>query len=143
MWLYAEVVMTRFGSLVLPLIIFGIVGCGSSRQLQSVTLSPATADAQNFPNGQVQFTATGTYSSSPSPVQLTSQAVTWCVGSTSGLCVGNINPGATLDQNGLAQCVPGFAGTVTILAGTGSSVMMNPDGGTQLTVFGAAQMICP
>jgi hypothetical protein len=139
--------MTRLGfrllSLVLSLIILGIVGCGSSRQLQSVRLSPATADAQSFPNGQVQFTATGTYSSSPSPVQLTSQDVMWCVGSTSGLCVGNVSPGATVNQNGLAQCVPTFAGTVTILAGTGSSVMMIPDTGSQLAVFGAAQMSCP
>jgi hypothetical protein len=58
--------MTRFGScllfLVLPIIALGIVGCASSRQLQSVTLSPASADAQNFPNGQVSFTATGAFS---------------------------------------------------------------------------------
>src|ERR1700674_2249984 len=118
-----EVAMTRFGSclffLVSPLIALGIVGCGSSRQLQSVTLSPASADSRNFPNGQVSFTATGAFSKKPSPVQLTSKDVTWCVGSSSGMCVGNINPGVTVDQNGLAQCLPGFTGTATILAGPG------------------------
>jgi hypothetical protein len=76
-------------------------------------------------------------------VQLTSNDVTWCVGSNRGMCVGNINPGATVDQNGLAQCVPGFAGTATVLAGTGSSSKMNPDGGSQLKIFGAAQLTCP
>ena len=89
--------MSRFGSwllfLLLPLTTLGIVGCGSSRQLQSVTLSPAWADAQNFPSGQVSFTATGTFSKKPSPLQLTSKDVTWCAGSSSGMCVGNINPG--------------------------------------------------
>jgi hypothetical protein len=139
--------MTRFGScllfVVLPLIALGIVGCANSRQLQSVTLSPASADAQNFPNGQVSFTATGAFSKAPSPVQLTSKDVMWCAGSSGGMCVGNINPGVTVDQNGLAQCLPGFTGTVTILAGTGSSSMMNPDGGSQLKTFGAAQLTCP
>jgi hypothetical protein len=74
--------MTRFGScllfVVLPRIALGIVGCASSRQLQSVTLSPVSADAQNFPNGQVSFTATGSFSKAPSPVQLTSKDVMWC-----------------------------------------------------------------
>ena len=138
--------MPHFGSclrfLVPPIIALGIVGCGSSRQLQSVKLNPALADARNFPNGQVPFTATGAFSKPPSPVQLTSKDVTWCTGSNSGMCVGNINPGATVDQNGLAQCVPGFTGKATILAGTGSS-SMNPDGGSQLKIFGAAHLTCP
>ncbi len=140
--------MTCFGSrplflLVLPLVMLGIAGCGSGRQLQSVAMAPASADAQNFPNGQVSFAATGAFSKPPSPVQLTSNDVTWCVGSNSGRCVGNINPGATVDQNGLAQCVPGFTGTATVLAGTGSFSNMNPDGGSQLKIFGAAQLTCP
>lgn len=40
------------------------LSCGASShgpgQLQSITLSPATADAQDYPNG-VPFTATGYY----------------------------------------------------------------------------------
>jgi hypothetical protein len=69
--------------------------------------------------------------------------VLWCVGSSNGACVGNANPGATLDQNGVAQCNPGFVGTATILAGTPSLVMENPDSGPQLKVFGSARLTCP
>jgi hypothetical protein len=139
--------MTCFRSrplfVVLPLVTLGIAGCGSGRQLQSVALTPPSADARTFPNGQVSFVATGAFTKPPSPVQLTGNDATWCVGSASGMCVGNINPGATVDQNGVAQCVPGFTGTVTVLAGTGSSSNMNPDQGSQLKIFGAAQLTCP
>jgi hypothetical protein len=139
--------MSRFESwllfLLLALTTLGVVGCGSSRQLQSVTISPASADAQNFSAGQVSFTATGTFSKNPSPQKLTSKDVTWCAESSTGMCVGNINPGITVDPNGLAQCLPGFTGTVTILAGAESSSMMNPDGGSQLKIFGGADLTCP
>ena len=38
------------------------LSCGNSlRQLVAMNLSPSVADAQNYPNGQVQFTASGTY----------------------------------------------------------------------------------
>ncbi len=121
--------------------VLGTLGCGNSK-LTSVTISPATADAQNFPGGQVQFTATGTFSGSSKQVQL--KNTTWCVGSSSGMCNGNIASAATIDGNGLAQCTGGLVagGTVTILAGTGHS-MGNPDGGAQLDVFGTAQLTCP
>jgi hypothetical protein len=125
------------------LLLLAIAGCGSNRQLQSVSLSPASADAQNFPNGHVPFIATGTFSKPPSPMNLTSKDVFWCVGSSNGGCIGNANPGANLDQNGVAQCNPGFVGTATILAGTQSSVMMIPDQGSQLKIFGSAQLTCP
>jgi len=53
--------MTRFATLSAgPLLLFAaflMSGCGSSRQLQSVTLSPASADAQSFAGGQVPFAA--------------------------------------------------------------------------------------
>jgi hypothetical protein len=118
------------------------LGCGSSRTLQSVSISPATANAQNFPNGKVSFTATGTFSKPPSPQKLTPQDVTWCAGTTMGACAGNINPGATVDQNGVAQCVQNFTGTATIMAGK-AMPSMNPDGGAQMTIFGSAQLTCP
>ena len=123
--------------------VLAMSGCGASRQLQSVTLNPASADAQSFPGGQVPFVATGTFSKPPSPSNLTSKDVQWCVGDSVGACVGNINPGATVDQNGVAQCNPGFAGTATIRAGTLSNVMVNPDEGPQLKVFGSAELTCP
>lgn len=119
------------------------LGCGSGRKLQTVSLSPASADAKNFANGQVSFTATGTFTKPPSPNPLTSMQVTWCAGPTAGQCPGNINPGATVDQNGVAQCLPGFVGTTNIMAGTVRPSSMNPDGGAQLKVFGSAQLTCP
>lgn len=121
---------------------FGIMGCGRGRHLQSVTLSPASADAQDFANGQVSFTATGVFSKPPLSLQLTNKDVTWCAGSDGGACVGQINPGVAVDENGVAQCVPGFTGTATILAGTPSQAA-KPDRAMQLKIFGAAQLTCP
>ena len=122
-------------------------GCGSGRQLQTVTLSPPNADAQSFPNGQVQFTATGTFSQPPSPVQLTSNDISWCMGglgNPGGQCVGNANPGGTVTQNGLAQCNPMFTGTTTVLAGVAIPMSHpTPDSGPQLKVFGSATLTCP
>ncbi|HEY6369303.1 MAG TPA: hypothetical protein VIX37_01880 [Candidatus Sulfotelmatobacter sp.] len=63
-------------------------GCGSGRELQSVTLSPFTADAKNFPHGQIPFVATGTFSKPPSPVTLTSKEVVCCFADASGVCAG-------------------------------------------------------
>jgi len=118
------------------------LGCGSSRQLQSVTLSPTSADAQDFANGEVSFSATGMFSKPPSPQPLTSKDVTWCVGSSAGFCAGNISPGATVDPNGVAKCAPNFSGVATILAGEATPVM-SPDTGPKMTVFGTAQLKCP
>jgi hypothetical protein len=146
--------MKRFGSLmacpVLSLAVVAISGCGNGRQLQSVIVSPASADAKNYAHGQVPFTATGSFSKAPSPVVLTSTDVLWCVGQpgsnanpAAGVCSGNINPGATVDQNGVAQCTPTFTGTATILSGKAAPGMGNPDGGDQLTIFGSATLTCP
>ena len=122
-----------------------ILGCGaSSRQLVSITISPSSAEAINFPGGQVQFVATGTYSQNPLTAQLTSADVMWCVGTTDGHCAGFIRTGATVDANGLARCDSGFSGQVTILAGQPQTQPAPlPDVGVQLRIFGTAQMTCP
>ena len=124
---------------------FMTVACGSGPrgQLQTVTLSPATANAQQFPDGQVSFTASGIFSNSQTPVPLTSKDVFWCVGSSSGQCDGFILPGAQVAQTGVAQCSPSFAGTVTVLAGTMSGTAPMPDMGQQLKIFGSAKLTCP
>ena len=136
--------MTRFssGPVIAAIATLLLAGCGSSRQLQSVNLSPATADARSFPGGQVQFSATGSFNKPPSPTPLTSADVTWCVGSGTGQCDGNIAQGATIDQNGVAQCGSGFVGTVTILAGTAGTPVL-PDQGQPLKIFGSATLTCP
>jgi hypothetical protein len=119
-----------------------IAGCGgmdsgmnSNRVLMSMTLSPATAEAHNFANGKVQFTATGTFSQPPSPaiVPFTEPYTgTWSVSSM------NV---ATIDQNGMAQCVPGAAGTVTVSA-TVSSNSAGP-GAMSTAVSARATLDCP
>lgn len=101
-------------------------GCGQN----SVGVNPASADAQNFPGGMVSFSATGV------------RNPTWCIGTASGMCNGNIASIATIDTTGHAQCLPGRSGTVTVLAGM-SRGMHNPDGGFQLSPFGSAQLMCP
>jgi hypothetical protein len=68
--------------------------------------------------------------------------VTWCVGTSNGMCAGNIATGASVDGKGVAQCRSRFSGTVTILAGKGMPPA-NPDGGVTLKVFGTAQLTCP
>jgi hypothetical protein len=122
------------------------LACGSSRTLRSVSVMPAVANAQSFPSGKVPFTATGTFSKPPSPQQLTGQDVTWCVGMTAGSCPGNIAVGATVDQNGVASCLANppssLPKTWIVMAGKAMPAMM-PDEGSQMTVFGSAQLTCP
>jgi hypothetical protein len=100
-------------------------GCGSStpRMLQSVTASPATADAKDFANGRVKFTATGNYNQPPmtvTPLPVTA----WSVNPTTI---------ATIDANGVAECLPGQVGLVKIeVAIAGDGPLMN-----------VAQLTCP
>jgi hypothetical protein len=122
------------------LLILGMVGCGENK-LTSVTVSPAVADAKDFPGGQVQFTATGTFVVSPKPVPL--KNIRWCIGRVDGWCNGFIMSAASIDGNGRAQCLPGATGTVTVLAGQGIVGNMMPDQGYKLRVFGSAQLTCP
>ncbi|MBZ5599574.1 MAG: hypothetical protein LAN83_14785 [Acidobacteriia bacterium] len=140
--------MPKFWVLLLSIVFLlgslGSLSCGSmnnnQRLLQSIMVTPAAADAQNFPNGQVPFTATGNYSAPPTPASVF--VATWCVHDSNG-CMGG-TPGATVDANGLAQCDSGFIGTVEIAAiasnGAGAPVRM---GDTGAAVAGTAQLTCP
>lgn len=54
--------MFKLSLLAVSLLAVATASCGGgSNQLRSIAISPAMADAQNFPNGQVQFIATGTF----------------------------------------------------------------------------------
>jgi hypothetical protein len=129
------------GYLVLSGIVVFTASCGGNmamqnqRFVQSVTVSPATADAAKFPSGQVQFTATGNFNMAPMTETI---PVQWSIGMP-----GSTQPvpaGVTIDSmSGMAQC-SGFSGTVTIAA----DFTMNPDrAGTAAQVFGTAQLTCP
>ncbi len=107
-------------------------------QLQSITLSPATADAQNCPSGQVQFIATGNYID---PAQtVTPQLIfAW------GACQQNAPTNdITVTAKGVARCGIGAAGTYTIWAEyppPPCEIVGVCGGGC--TVVGTAQLTCP
>jgi hypothetical protein len=119
------------------------LACGSSpRTLQSVSLSPATAQSN-----PVQFTAMGYFNDSPSPVTLS--AANW------GACYQNQRTTAvSVSADGLAQCAAGALGTYTVWAWTTSSAKScggnngeNPatpcGGGGGCQVTGTAELTCP
>ncbi len=120
------------------------LACGSpTRMAQSVTVSPLSADAQTYPNGQVQFTATGYYNVQPSPVA--PLTATW------GACYQNgATTGVTVSATGLAQCVSGAPGTYTVWAYVVNSTthgvcngLVLPCGGACDRVVGTAALTCP
>jgi len=89
-----------------------------SRPLQSITLSPASADAQDYPDGKVPFVATGHYSSPPTTV--TPLPANWAAESVqivNGIeTVGPANGAVSVDANGVAQCAAGSSGMYLVVA---------------------------
>lgn len=86
-------------------------GCGgSNRQLQSLTVSPASTTAQG---GQAQFTATGQFSSMPTSVSPAS--VSWWQSPPIIDPPSNMFGLGLTSQPFMAQC-SGFTGTITITA---------------------------
>ena len=109
-------------------------GCGNAsappRLLQSISVTPATANAESFSNGQVQFTAEGNYSQPPSPSPIVQLG--WSLSDP------NI---ATISQSGLAQCNSGASGVVTVRASTPAPC--SGTGCTAALLSGTAQLTCP
>jgi hypothetical protein len=120
------------------------LGCGggmnttmdSNRVLLSMSISPSAVDAQKFMNGQVMFAATGTFSQPPSPA-----IVTFMAPYSGSWAVSNPNI-ATIDQNGMAQCISGQSGTVTVSA-IASTNAATGTGATSTAVSATATLICP
>jgi|SRR5208282_222412 hypothetical protein len=122
------------------------LACGSSspRTLQSVSITPATANAQDYPDGQVPFTAAGSYTHPPSPV--TPISATW------GACTtdGSATTAVTVSSNGVAQCASGASGTyqvwafdMSLIPGTANCNVITACGGGCGRVTGTAQLTCP
>lgn len=114
------------------------VSCGtganmSSRQLQSITISPASADAQ----GQaVQFTATGHWSAAP--LTVTPQPAMW------GACQNNgATSAVTVSSSGVAQCATGAKGAFTVFAYDMTDCNAITACGGGCTILGTAQLTCP
>jgi len=140
--------MNRYGlplSLCLLILAAAItLACGSSanRMLRSVTISPATADAGNYPGGQVPFMATGFYAAPPSPVEPLS--ATWGACDQNGNSTSEVSVGA----NGVAQCAADAVGTFKVWAfdvnpGGATCLAITACGGGCGRVTGTAQLTCP
>ena len=123
-------------SALVPLLVASFaVSCGagspSQGKLQSIALSPATADAE-----EAQFTATGYYIR-PS-TSLTPQPATW------GACYqGASTSEVSVTSGGKAQCATGASGTYTVYAFVPSNCTVINACGGGCTVVGAAQLTCP
>jgi hypothetical protein len=121
------------------------LACGVStpRMLESVSLSPTTADAQNFPNGEVPFVATGYYTRPPSTV--TPETATW------GACSQNgATSAVSVSTTGVARCTAGASGIYMVWAGvpnpafTGTCpAFLTACGLSCNTVVGTATLTCP
>lgn len=113
-------------------------GCGtsdtSSRVLESISVTPATASALS--GGQVQFTATGSFSKPPSPPQVAFVAPYSGGWQTSDPSI------TTIDEAGMAQCAAGAAGTVTVIAEASANKSSGP-AAMSVGVRGTAQLTCP
>ena len=135
----SEAVVALFATLFFAL---QTIGCGTpgttnpSRVLQSIAVMPASADAQNFPSGQVQFTATGTFSQPPSP-----SPVPFVAPYSGGWQVSDPVI-ATITQTGLAQCTFHASGTVTVTA-IASANSCADRGCMSVAVLGTATLGCP
>jgi hypothetical protein len=117
-----------------------VLSCGTNSQgpgtLQAITLSPALADAQNYPGGQVPFVATGVYMNPTHKV--TPQPALW------GVCQKNLPTiDASVTSAGVAQCASGAVGAYEVYAFqlTNCTVLTACGGGC--TVVGSAQLTCP
>jgi hypothetical protein len=121
-----------------------LISCGSTdptanRILLSVAITPPIADAQNFPNGQVVFTATGSFSLQPSPALVPSTTPYSAQFTVSNSATNQVVATIVSSGSGTAtvQCVAGMSGTVTV-ADTASA-----NNGIATTVSGIAQITCP
>jgi len=119
------------------------LSCGASQsQLQSMTVSPATADAQSYPGGEVPFVATGYYKNPNHTVA--PQPANWVA------CQQNAPTNqVSVTSTGVAHCASGATGTYSIkawdipnMAGVYNCPVMTACGGG-CTVEATAQITCP
>jgi hypothetical protein len=136
----------------IPIFLFFVTaGCGSgsmmmngTRQLQSLMVTPSAADAQKFPNSQVQFVVTGSFNMAP--MSVTSPVVRWSIGNPfatpTPMAMATGQP--SINANGQAQC-NGFVGIVTIeaTAPADPNAMISQMNTMTRNVSGMAQLICP
>jgi hypothetical protein len=120
-------------------------GCGGAvfvastggRLLVFVNVTPASADP-SLSNGQVIFTASGTFNTSPTTISPL-PGVVWTVDhpAFSGVDLGR----ATITQDGLAQCGVGFVGAVRVFATAAADPTLPVS--LQNQKVGTATLVCP
>jgi len=125
----------RLYVLSLTLITIFVLGCGAGHPtITKITVSPSNATATSTPQGQVGFTATGTFSNNQSRALNVSDGLTWQSS--------NINM-VSIDSLGKATCKA--PGTVTITASAPANLQFTVGSGinnTSATVSGTATLNC-
>ena len=114
------------------------VNPNSGRVLTAINVTPTTADASQFPNGQVTLTATGQFSLPPlsGPVTFTTPYTgQFIVDNPTNQTIANII--STGNGTVTVQCVAGVSATVDVVA-TASA-----NNGTKTTVTAQGQLTCP
>ncbi|PYX09658.1 MAG: hypothetical protein DMG88_05310 [Acidobacteria bacterium] len=100
-----------------------LVACGAGHpRLTSIAVSPSSATASSSPQGQVGFTATGTFTDHSSRELHVTDGLTW---KSSNTVV------ATIDDTGEATCVS--PGPVTITATAPADLQITVSNGVQNT----------
>jgi len=114
------------------------VNPNSGRVLTAINVTPTTADASQFPNGQVTFTATGQFSLPPlsGPVTFTAPYTgQFIVANPTNQTIANIVSTGTGTVT--VQCVAGASASVDVVATAAAN------NGTQTTVTAQARLGCP
>jgi hypothetical protein len=119
----------------------GMMSMMAGRQLQSITVTPASATAQSMSNNQVQFSAMGHFNMNP---MTGTPQVLWSIGNPFSTSSMPAPEGVSINANGLAQCTT-FVGTVTIQATAPIDPNMPLSQMSMMTsnVAGMAQLTCP
>jgi hypothetical protein len=124
-----------------------LLGCGASvfvsvnngRLLVVVSVNPNSVDPVNLPDGQVQFTAMGTFNTPPTTVDPMTN-VTWTI-DRPAFSMAPDSGNAFINANGVAHCAQGFIGMVQVFA----TAPANPNQPVSMNnqVVGTATLSCP
>lgn len=128
-------------------VLLAALGCGGSVFVSSnngqllvfVSIHPSSANAIQFPNGQVQFFAFGGFNAlvaSANPLS----SVVWTIDRPAFSTLPDSGH-AVIDQSGLATCAPGFSGVVQVFATAATNQEQALS--AQNATVGRAQLICP
>jgi len=110
----------------------------STRQMQSITVSPMAADPMAS-NGMVQFSAMGNFNMAPMSANV---PVRWSLGNP--FSTQPTPMGVSINANGLAQC-SGFMGMITVQATApmDPNIPLSQMSMNSMNVTGMAQLTCP